>query len=147
MPVFPLDYSRLFDLMPQACVVLDQNLIVVEVNAAYLAVTNRSRGELLDESILDAFPVDPSSPRPGNAATLRSSVQQVFATRQPDVLTRVRYPIPMRRDGRRVFDERYWDVHNVPVPAADGTVLCVMCAVDDVTARLLADEVPPAVHH
>ncbi len=78
-----IDLNQLFNLSPNPYVILDRELRIVGMNDAYLAVTGRSREELLGRAMFDAFPSEPNSV-PGRL--LRQSFAKVLSTGQVDHL-------------------------------------------------------------
>src|SRR5947209_5362264 len=104
-----LDYQRLFDAAPSACLVLDAHLIIVAVNEAYLAATATDRSTLLGRPIFEAFPDNPDDPTADGVRNLRRSLKTVLATGQADTMALQRYDIPIDRDDAgEHFVERYW---------------------------------------
>ena len=91
----PVDFRRLFELAPNAYMLLDRELRYVDANAAYLAVTSVRKEDLVGRYIFDVFP------DPENGRLLKDSFERVFATRAPDILALVRYRVPQKLpDGR-----------------------------------------------
>jgi diguanylate cyclase (GGDEF)-like protein/PAS domain S-box-containing protein len=121
-----IDYRALFLSTPAPCAVLTRELIICEVNDAYLRTTNRTREELLGRHIFDAFPADPDAPGVRN---LRASLQRVSDTGKPDAMALQHYAIA---DGDG-FQERYWSPVNMPVLGPDGRTALVIHHVADVT--------------
>lgn len=71
--------------------VLDRQLRYVEANAAYEAAVFRARKDLIGAYVFDLFP------DPENGEVLRSSLQQVLDTGQPDTLAFIPYDIRDRK--------------------------------------------------
>ncbi|MCN9242698.1 SpoIIE family protein phosphatase [Streptomyces sp. RY43-2] len=128
-----LDYAALFAATPSPYLVLDPDLVIVEVNQAYLDATRTTRDDLLGRHIFDAFPRDPYDPEGEGVPTLNASLQRVLATRKPDALAFMKYDIPVRgRPG--TFEERWWSPINTPVLGTDGKVAWIIHRAEDVTA-------------
>jgi serine phosphatase RsbU (regulator of sigma subunit) len=143
-PGLDLDYAAVFAAVPAACVVLDQNLVIVAANDAYLRVTGRERKQLIGRPFFDAFPQDPGEQAEQSAARQRASFETVLATGAPDTLTLHRFAIPRTAppDG---FEPRWWNIFNAPQLGPDGSVRLIVHRVDDVTdfARATLGEGPP----
>ena len=122
-----LKLPALFNLSPNAYVLLDRDNRIVGMNQAYLDVTRRSAEALLGQGLFDAFPSDPAS-LPGRL--LRQSLDRVLLTNRTDHLSSVHYPIA-GPDGQ--VHDRYWSATHVPVPGADGQVDLVLQHTVDVT--------------
>lgn len=127
-----LEYSALFAATPSPYLVLGQDLVIVEVNRAYLAATGRTREELLGLHIFDAFPNNPADPEADGVRNLNNSLHRVLLTREPDTMALQKYDIPvMGRPG--VFEERWWSPINTPILAPNGAVAWIIHRVEDVT--------------
>ena len=103
--------------------VLDRQLRYIEANAAYEAAVFRTRDELVGGHILDLFP------DPENGERLRTSLQRVLDTGQPDTLAFIPYDIPTAQG----IERRYWTAVHTPVRDASGAVAWVMQNTVDVT--------------
>ncbi|SCG72556.1 SpoIIE family protein phosphatase [Micromonospora coxensis] len=125
-----LDHARLFRATPTPYLVLDPDLVIVEVNDAYLRATGRSRAELLGCYLFDAFPTNPQGPDVSGVPNLRASLERVRDTGRPDTMALQRYDIP---DGAGTFAVRYWSPVNVPVRDDDGRTVLLLHRVEDVT--------------
>jgi PAS domain S-box-containing protein len=118
-----LDFGALFHALPSPYMVLDRQLRYVEANAAYEAAVFRARQDLIGAYVFDLFP------DPENGEVLRSSLQQVLDTGQPDTLAFIPYDI---RTGEGIA-RRYWTAVHTPVRDASGEVAWVMQNTVDVT--------------
>lgn len=121
-----LDFQSLFERLPSPYMVLDRQLVYVEVNAAYCAVTGRRREELLGRRMFDVFPnAGPEGVR------LRRSFERVLETGEPDTLALIPYPI--RRSDGDGLEMRYWSASHVPLLDAGGRPAWVLQNTVDVT--------------
>ncbi|MBA2950930.1 SpoIIE family protein phosphatase [Streptomyces himalayensis] len=133
MAVSGIDYAALFAATPSPYLVLGPDLVIVEVNQAYLDATGRTREDLIGQHIFDAFPDNPADPEADGVRNLNTSLQRVLALRQPDTMALQKYDIPAM--GRLdVFEERWWSPINTPVLGPDGSVAWIIHRVEDVTA-------------
>ncbi|MFR9798612.1 PP2C family protein-serine/threonine phosphatase [Streptomyces sp. MS06] len=128
-----LDYAALFAATPSPYLVLGPDLVIVEVNRAYLEATGRTRDDLLGRYVFDAFPDNPADPEADGVRNLDASLHRVLLTREPDTMALQKYDIPVA--GRpEAFEERWWSPINTPILAPDGTVERIIHRVEDVTA-------------
>ncbi|MET9664532.1 SpoIIE family protein phosphatase [Streptomyces sp. NPDC006475] len=130
-----LDYAALFFATPSPCLVLDPDLIIVDANRAYLRATVRTREDLVDRFVFDAFPDNPGDPDAEGVPSLASSFRRVLETSKPDSLAPQRYDIPLV-DSPGQFEERWWSTTNTPVFSPTGEVAWILHRVEDVTAFL-----------
>ncbi|MFE0326369.1 PP2C family protein-serine/threonine phosphatase [Streptomyces sp. NPDC003753] len=130
-----IDYAALFAATPSPYLVLGTDLVIVEVNQAYLDATRRTREDLIGRHVFDAFPDNPSDPGADGVRNLNASLHRVLITRQPDTMALQKYDIPiMGRPG--IFEERWWSPINTPILRPDGSVGAIIHRVEDVTAYI-----------
>lgn len=128
-----IDYAVLFAESPSPYLLLDPQLVILDVNVAYLRATALRREELLGRYIFDAFPDNPNDPDADGVKNFSASFARVLKTGEPDTMALQRYDIPdPQRPGR--FTEHWWSPMNTPVTGPDGTVTCVIHRAEDVTA-------------
>jgi serine phosphatase RsbU (regulator of sigma subunit) len=128
-----VDHTALFAATPSPYLVLGPDLVIVDVNQAYLVATGRTREDLLGRHIFVAFPDNPADPDADGVKNLGASLQRVLATGRSDTMALQKYDIPvMGRPG--VFEERWWSPVNTPVLGAAGQVDYIIHRVEDVTA-------------
>ncbi|SEN81451.1 PP2C family protein-serine/threonine phosphatase [Actinacidiphila rubida] len=127
-----VDYEALFAAVPVACLVLDSRLRIVTANDAYLAVTERSREELVGRGFFEAYPSDPDEPATNGAVVQRRALEAALASGEPTLLMLHRFAIPRPGAGR--YEPRWWNVVNQPVRGPDGTVQLIIHRIEDVTA-------------
>ncbi|MBN0046986.1 SpoIIE family protein phosphatase [Streptomyces actuosus] len=128
-----VDHAALFAATPSPYLVLGPDLVIVDVNRAYLRATGRTREDLVGQYIFKAFPDNPDDPDADGVRNLDASLHRVLATRRPDTMALQKYDIPVvSRPG--VFEERWWSPVNTPVLGQDGEVAWIIHRVEDVTA-------------
>ncbi|MER6537867.1 SpoIIE family protein phosphatase [Streptomyces sp900105755] len=128
-----VDHTALFAATPSPYLVLGPDLVIVDVNRAYLAATGRTREDLLGRHIFTAFPDNPADPDADGVRNLGASLRRVLATGRPDTMALQKYDIPVvSRPG--VFEERWWSPVNTPVLGPEGEVVYIIHRVEDVTA-------------
>lgn len=121
------DVQAMFNASPNAYVVMDRDLVIVGANQAYLKVTGRQAAEIVGRRMFDAFPSPPDS---AHGQQLRQSFARVLATRRPDHIATIRYPIV--GPGGEV-GEHVWSATHIPVAAADGTVSHILQHTENIT--------------
>jgi serine phosphatase RsbU (regulator of sigma subunit) len=127
-----IDYAAVFAALPSPNVVLDPDLVIRDVNRAYLRATGRSREDLMNEYFFDAFPPNPKEAVSEGVQKLRASLLRAVELGRVDSMAPVKYDIPVvSRPG--VFEERWWSPINTPVLDAEGDVVWVIHRVEDVT--------------
>ncbi|MFF8308883.1 PP2C family protein-serine/threonine phosphatase [Streptomyces lydicus] len=132
-----MDYAALFAATPSPYLVLGTDLVIVEVNQAYLDATGRTRDDVMGRYVFDAFPANPADPEADGVRNLSASLHRVLITGEPEPMALQKYDIPiMGRPG--VFEERWWSPVNTPILAPDGKVVWIIHRVEDVTAFVQA---------
>ena len=110
---------------------------ILAVNDAFLKASARTRTELVGLSLFTAFPNNPADPADFGEALLRDSLARVRASRHPDTLPALRYPIPVvLPNGETVFEERFWTATSTPIFGADGELVCISHSNIDVTDQV-----------
>lgn len=131
-----IDFAAVFAATPSPYLLVTPDMVIHEVNDAYLAATGRTRSTLLGRPIFEAFPDNPDQPDADGVTNLRASLERARATGQPDVMAVQRYDIPMAGG----FETRYWSPINTPVRGADGSVVLLIHRVEDVTALVVIQQ-------
>ncbi len=131
------DYAALFASTPSPYLVVDADLVIVEVNRAYLRTTSRNREHLLGRRIFEVFPDNTTDPHAYSVQNLNNSLQRVLALHESDTMA-------LQKDDIRVIgrpgevEERWWWPINTPVLDPNGAVRWVIHRVEDVTAFVQA---------
>ncbi|MFJ7903109.1 PP2C family protein-serine/threonine phosphatase [Streptomyces sp. NPDC096198] len=127
-----MDYAALFAATPSPYLVVTPQLVIAEVNQAYLAATRRTREDLIGQQLFLAFPDNPADPEADGVRNLMASLRRVLTSGQPDTMALQKYDIPIvGRPG--AFEERWWSPVNTPIPGPDGNVAWIIHRVEDVT--------------
>lgn len=139
-----IDYEALFSAAPTPYLVLGPDLIILDVNEAYLRVVGWSRQDLVGRYLFDAFPDNPADPGADGVRNLDASLHRVLRSKEPDTMTVQKYDIPVA--GRQgVFEERWWSPVNIPVLVPDGQVAWILHQGEDVTAFVVPHTGRPQV--
>jgi PAS domain S-box-containing protein len=141
--------SRFFALSPNAYVVLDPHLGIVDANRAYLQVTGRRLEELRGRNIFEAFPGNTEHGVDPGTVQLRHSFDKVLRTRETDHIALIRYDIAERQaDGSDRLTHRYWSASHIPILDEAGDVSFILQHTVDVTELQMlkhaARAAPPA---
>jgi PAS domain S-box-containing protein len=137
MAAFTSDLSSIFTALPGAQLLLTTELVIEAASGAYLTTTLTQQDALLGKYIFDVFPDNPSASKTGAVRTVRESLLQVLATKQPHELTLQPYDLPdPARPGQ--FLERYWHTRNAPVLDAEGQVTHLVHEIVDITTQVQA---------
>ncbi|WP_326586187.1 PP2C family protein-serine/threonine phosphatase [Streptomyces sp. NBC_01294] len=135
--VSQIDHQLLFAATPSPYLVLDPDLVIVDVNDAYLRVTARGRQELVGQYLFDAFPDNPEDPNADGVRNLGASLHRVLRSKEPDTMAVQKYDIPVVSQPG-MFEERWWSPINTPVLGPDGEVVWIIHRVEDVTEFVLS---------
>ncbi|WP_190137580.1 PAS domain-containing protein [Streptomyces longispororuber] len=125
--------SRLFEVTAAPYVVLDTDMFIRGVNAAYLRATERSRDELIGAFMFDAFPDDPGDATATGVRDLSASLERVLSRGASDDMGIQPYSIPASRVSG-AFRRKVWSPVNSPLIDAEGRVVGALHHVEDVTA-------------
>ncbi|MFE5754633.1 PP2C family protein-serine/threonine phosphatase [Streptomyces massasporeus] len=131
-----IDFTAFFDATPSPYLVLDADLVIRYVNAAYLAATGRMREDLLGRHFFEALPENPGAPDDAQRSP-KASLLRVLDTGESETLVLQRYDIaaPGRPDA---FEERWWSEIHTPLSGPDGAVKWIVQRAEDVTAFVQA---------
>nr|AFO53533.1 stage II sporulation protein E [Streptomyces sp. WAC 01438] len=127
-----VDYRTLFAATPSPYLVLAPDLVIVEVNDAYLKVTGRTREDLVGRYLFEAHPGNPAHPTSDGMSNLAASLERVLRSKEPDTMAVQRYDLAV--SGRsEVWQTRWWSPVNTPVLGPDGEVRWIIHRVEDLT--------------
>ncbi|HEY5338934.1 MAG TPA: HWE histidine kinase domain-containing protein [Rhizomicrobium sp.] len=131
-------YEAVFDAIPLPSLLLNRDLNIIGVNAAYLVATMRKRDGMIGLPLFEAFPDNPNDLAADGVSNLRTSLMEVLRTREPQKMAVQKYDI--QKSGSHEFEVRYWDPVNVPVLDAQGEIACIIHTVQDVTQNNRASQ-------
>ncbi len=112
--------------------VVDTDLVIRDVNRAYLKATARTYDELVGTPMFEAFPDNPDDPQATGVANLSASFEKVFRTARRDHMPLQRYDIPAGGDPV-TFVRRFWTPVNTPLLDETGRPTGALHHVEDVT--------------
>ena len=126
-----IDYEAAFKGLPGAVALLSPDLVILDVSDGYLDAAGRE-GEIVGRRILEAFPANPADSGDVGPRDLRTSLETVLTTGQPDFIDPIRYDVEVPGHPGE-FEERYWTIANVPVRDADGEIMMIVHQAQEVT--------------
>jgi CheY-like chemotaxis protein/PAS domain-containing protein len=139
--------SRFFALSPNAYMVLDPQLSIVDANQAYLRVTDRQLEDLRGRNVFEAFPGPPGRPADPGTVQLRDSLEKVLRSRETDHIALIRYDIAERHpDGTDRMGHRYWSASHMPILDEAGDVSFILQHTVDVTELQMLKHAARARH-
>jgi hypothetical protein len=129
-----IDFSHLFKALPDHCLIITPdppNYTLADANDSYLAVTMKSKEELVGKKLWEAFPENPDDRHSlERQKELSDSLNNVMLTKRTHTLEPFKYDIKCD-DG--TFEERWWQVENSPILDSDGEVQWILNRPRDVT--------------
>jgi len=126
----PVRFDVLFQLSPNAYMVVDRELRFIEVNRAYEQVTGHTREQLLGRCLFDIFPGTSDTDGASQASVLRESLERTLRTGERDELALIPYEIPRPGEPPRTH---FWSATHTPVRDEAGEVVGVLQHTTDVT--------------
>ena len=128
-----IDFERMFYSLPTPYLVLDRQLNILDMNDQYLAVTQRSREDLLGRYVFDAFPEGPD-----RLAMFRDAFQRAV-NGEANAIVKSPFSIPRPAAEGGGMREVWWTCHHLPVYGSDGVLCGMLQKAVDVTAEVLAE--------
>ena len=114
----------------------DADYTMVAASEDGLRATMTRRDEVISRPLFEVYN---GAEAPG-VNLLRASLAEVVRTGQPQKLKTVGYPLRLPNEKDERYEDRYWDVVNVPVLDEQGQVSYIIHQVEDVTESLLEQE-------
>ena len=141
-------FESLFRLSPNAYVLLDRDLVILDANAAYLALTGRRLEEIQGQRLHEAFAADPLSPETTRVQELLDSFARVLSRKAIDTLPVIRYSIARHTSLGSVYEDRYWSVTHTPILDEQGEVVAILQHTSDITElQAMKDSLKQAAGH
>lgn len=126
-------FESLFRLSPNAYVLLDRDLVIMDANAAYLNLTGRKLDDIRGQRLHEAFAADPSSPETTRVQELLDSFARVLSRKAVDTLPVIRYSIARQTPLGPVYEDRYWSATHTPILDEQGEVVAILQHTSDIT--------------
>ncbi|MBA1275528.1 ATP-binding protein [Stutzerimonas azotifigens] len=119
-------FESLFRLSPNAYVLLDPELVILDANAAYLRLTGRALDEIRGRRLHEAFAANPEQPESSHVQELLDSFTRALERKVADSLPVIRYAIGRDSGQGAVDDDRCWSVTHTPIMGEQGEVTAVL---------------------
>ncbi|MCQ4288154.1 PAS domain-containing protein [Pseudomonas stutzeri] len=132
MPQRP-PFEALFRASPNAYLLLDRELTILDANEAYLKLTARELDDIVGRRIHDAFAADPQAPETTHVEELLESFARVLRTGAVDTLPIIRYSIAVSADSGAAYEDRYWSATHTPLLDERGEVIAILQHTMDIT--------------
>lgn len=132
MPQRP-SFEALFRVSPNAYLLLDPGLVILDANPAYLELTARSLEEIAGRRIQDAFAADPQFPEATHVDELLASFARVLRTKAVDTLPVIRYSIAVNSGSGFAYQDRYWSATHTPLLDERGEISAILQHTVDIT--------------
>jgi diguanylate cyclase (GGDEF)-like protein/PAS domain S-box-containing protein len=127
-------YKAVFDTSSIGSYLLSPELIILDVNEAFLRASSRKREQLIGFYVFDVFQANPQDQADTGLEAFRTSLRRVVENRKPDTLAIQRYPIKIfPEQGEPYFEERYWSAVSTPIYDEQGELVCISHTTIDVT--------------
>jgi len=126
-------FESLFRLSPNAYVLLDRDLVILDANVAYLTLTGRKLTEIQGQRLHEAFAADPLSPEMTRVQELLDSFARVLSRKAVDTLPVIRYSIARQTPLGPVYEDRYWSATHTPILDEQGEVVAILQHTSDIT--------------
>ncbi len=132
MPQRP-PFEALFRTSPNAYLLLDRELTILDANDAYLKLMARALEDIAGRRIDDAFAADPQAPRATHVDELLESFERVLRNKTMDTLPVIRYSIALSSDKGASHQDRYWSATHTPLLDEQGEVTAILQHTVDIT--------------
>lgn len=110
---------------------------IVEVNDAFLKNTFLKAENLIGKGIFEAFPENPEDNLANSNSNLCRSLQKVIASKKPHKMGIQKFDTDLNGSGQ--FQERYWQIENIPVFSGD-EIQYILCTTLDITDTVLLEK-------
>lgn len=126
---------KIFETVPSLYLILSRELLILTASDTYLQITGKSREDIKGKHVTEAFPIDESL---DGSVAIRTSLEQVIATKKPHQLPVSRYDLPDFENPGKI-KEHYWHSLNTPVLDSHGEILYIIHSTRELTAQITAE--------
>lgn len=110
---------------------------IAEANLALLKNINKKEEDIIGKGIFEAFPQNPNDQQANGVSNLLVSLQKIFKTAEPDKMQVQKYDMILENDR---YEERFWQVENIPVLSESNEVQYIIHTTVDVTDSVLLQQ-------
>ena len=135
-----IDFLDVFNLLPGNFVILrpdTPSYTILAMSDALLQLTGRERQKVVGRSVFEVYPENEEAAAATGPYTLKSHLDKVVLTGQPDQMPGIRYDF-VDRSGE--FQARYWSASSRPVLNAAGEISYIIHTTRNITEEVLAKE-------
>lgn len=126
-------FEALFRTSPNAYLLLDRELTILDANEAYLRLTSRALEDLVGQRIHEAFAADPQASETSHVDELLESFARVQRGKVVDTLPIIRYSIAVSSEDGAPHQDRYWSATHTPLLDERGEVVAILQHTVDIT--------------
>ncbi|HXR83978.1 MAG TPA: PAS domain-containing protein [Hanamia sp.] len=120
--------------LPSLILLPDAPRFTIEAaNSALLKNADKKEEDILGKGIFEAFPQNPDDPSANGISNLLASLQKVLNNRKPDKMPVQKYDMLKNNE----YEERFWQVENVPVLSTQNEVEYIVHTTVDITDSVL----------
>jgi PAS domain S-box-containing protein len=133
-----VNFESLFAHLPERYVVMDahQGYKMIAANDAYLAVTGKSREQVIGKGLFEVFPDTSERALKTGKGELETSFEKVIKTDAPDSTGVIRYDL---EDGNGKMSVRYWQATHYPIREGK-KITAILQSTADVTDIVMSSE-------
>jgi len=128
-----IDFQRMFHTLPTPYLVLDRQLTIIDMNDRYLAVTQRTREELVGQYVFDAFPENEQ-----RLALFRNAFLRAVAGESNSIIKEP-FSIPRPASEGGGMREIFWTCHHTPAYDTEGNIVGMVQEAVDQTSEVMAE--------
>lgn len=138
-----IDFRSVFHALPNAYLVVDANLKILDANPACLRNVDMKKEEVVGRSLVDLLEQKTAG---AHADKLRESYDEVLARKTQVILPLFHYTTERETADGAVKHDRYWNMTHVPILEQDGSVsLIITHAIEIHGEQLPLIETPMAI--
>lgn len=132
MPQRP-SFEALFKVSPNAYLLLNRDLVILDANPAFLKLTARTIEDITGRRVQEAFAIDPQFPEATHVDDLLESFARVLRNKTVDTLPVIRYSIAVGSGVNAAYEDRYWSTTHTPLLDEQGEVSTILQHTVDIT--------------
>jgi len=139
LPPISAETLKSFETIPVCLAILFTDFTILTASNLYLQATGKTRDEIINKNIFDAFPENPETPNANSAADFKHSLEFAISSKQAHCMGILRYDVQdfINKDK---FYERYWETINTPILSETGEVSYIIILGTDITGQILANQ-------